>query len=81
MTSPTATITKVGAVQPRCAPLKATEAGLSTDQGAVRHSHLDYSLDEFTFRFNRRTSASRDNLFYRLQQHAAEIVPHLVMRR
>ena len=26
---------------------------LSTHQGAVRHSHLDCYLDEFTFRFNR----------------------------
>jgi len=29
-----------------------------THQGAVRPSHLDYYLDEFTFRFNRRTSRS-----------------------
>ena len=29
---------------------------LGTHQGAVRPSHLDYYLDEFTFRFNRRTS-------------------------
>ena len=27
---------------------------LSTHQGAVCASHLDYDLDEFTFRFNRR---------------------------
>ena len=49
---------------------------LSTHQGAVRHSHLDYYLDEFTFRFNRRTSASRGKLFFRLLQHAAEVEPH-----
>jgi transposase-like protein len=49
---------------------------LSTHQGAVRHSHLDYYLDEFTFRFNRRTSASRGKLFYRLLQQAAGIEPH-----
>ena len=36
-----------------------------THQGAVRPSHLDYYLDEFTFRFNRRTSQSRGKLFYR----------------
>jgi len=48
---------------------------LSTHQGAVRHSHLDYYLDEFTFRFNRRTSASRGKLFYRLLQQAVEIEP------
>jgi len=34
---------------------------LGTHQGAVRASHLDYYLDEFTFRFNRRTSGSRGN--------------------
>jgi len=28
---------------------------LGTHQGAVSHAHLDYYLDEFTFRFNRRT--------------------------
>ncbi len=33
---------------------------------AVRNQHLDYYLDEFTFRFNRRTSRSRGLLFYRL---------------
>jgi hypothetical protein len=46
---------------------------MSTHQGAVRHSHLDYYLDEFTFRFNRRTSASRGKLFYRLIQQAVAI--------
>jgi len=25
-------------------------------QGAISHEHLDYYLDEYTFRFNRRTS-------------------------
>lgn len=49
---------------------------MSTHQGAVRHSHLDYYLDEFTFRFNRRKSASRGKLFYRLLQQAATIGPH-----
>ena len=29
---------------------------LGTHQGAVRNRHLDYYLDEYTFRFNRRTS-------------------------
>ena len=46
---------------------------LGTHQGAVRSSHLDYYLDEFTFRFNRRTSRSRGKLFYRLVQQAATI--------
>jgi len=49
---------------------------LSTHQGAVRHSHLDYYLDEFTFRFNRRTPAPRGKLFFRLLPHAAEVEPH-----
>lgn len=46
-----------------------------THQGAVRPSHLDYYLDEFTFRFNRRTSRSRGKLFYRLIQQAVAIDP------
>jgi transposase-like protein len=45
---------------------------LSTHQGAVRGKHLDYYLDEYTFRFNRRTSRSRGLLFYRLMQQAVE---------
>lgn len=49
---------------------------MSTHQGAVRPSHLDYYLDEFTFRFNRRTSASRGKLFYRLIAQAAVVEPH-----
>jgi len=46
-----------------------------THQGAVLPSHLDYYLDEFTFRFNRRTSRSRGKLFYRLVQQAVAIPP------
>ncbi len=41
---------------------------LGTYQGAIRPNHLEYYLDEYTFRFNRRTSASRGKLFYRLVQ-------------
>ena len=41
---------------------------LGTHQGAVSPEHLDYYLDEFTFRFNRRRSRSRGKLFYRLLQ-------------
>jgi len=48
---------------------------LGTHQGAVRPSHLDYYLDEFTFRFNRRTSGSRGMLFYRLLQQAVALAP------
>jgi transposase-like protein len=47
----------------------------STYQGAVRSSHLAYYLDEYTFRFNRRTSASRGKLFYRLVQQAMMMNP------
>ena len=50
---------------------------LGTHQGAVRPSHLDYYLDEFTFRFNRRTSRSRGKLFYRLVQQAVAVDPVL----
>ena len=48
---------------------------LGTYQGAVSHDHLDYYLDEYTFRFNRRTSRSRGKLFYRLVQQAVAIEP------
>lgn len=50
---------------------------LGTHQGAVAPSHLDYYLDEFTFRFNRRTSRSRGLLFYRLLGQAVAIGPVL----
>jgi len=49
---------------------------LGTHQGAVRAQHLAYYLDEFTFRFNRRTSKSRGKLFYRLAQQAVQVQPH-----
>src|SRR5260370_12678 len=48
---------------------------LGTHQGAVAHSHLDYYLDEFTFRFNRRRSRSRGLLFYRLIEQALATGP------
>lgn len=48
---------------------------LGIHQGAVGISHLDYYLDEFTFRFNRRTSKSRGKLFYRLVQQAIALDP------
>jgi transposase-like protein len=48
---------------------------LGTHQGAVSHAHLDYYLDEFTFRFNRRTSQHRGKLFFRLVQQAVAIEP------
>lgn len=48
---------------------------LGTHQGAIMPEHLDYYLDEFTFRFNRRNSASRGKLFYRLAQQAVQVPP------
>lgn len=48
--------------------------------GTLHHghsiSHLDYYLDEFCFRFNRRTSRSRGMLWYRLVQQAVNTDPH-----
>lgn len=43
--------------------------------GAVQPSHLDAYLDEFVFRFNRRTSRSRGMLLYRLLQQAVVTEP------
>jgi len=48
---------------------------MGTHHGAVSHEHLDSYLDEFTFRFNRRTSRHRGKLFFRLVQQAASGEP------
>jgi transposase-like protein len=48
---------------------------MGTHQGSVGQDYLDYYLDEFTFRFNRRKSASRGKLFYRLAQQAVQAKP------
>ena len=48
---------------------------LGTHQGAVQPTQLDYYLDEFTFRFNRRTSRWRGLLFYRLLEQAVATQP------
>jgi len=48
---------------------------LGTHQGAISSDHLDYYLDEFCFRFNRRTSRYRGKLFYRLAQQAMKVGP------
>jgi transposase-like protein len=48
---------------------------LGTHQGAVAAAHLDYYLDEFTFRFNRRTSGSRGLLFQRLVEQSLALAP------
>jgi hypothetical protein len=44
-------------------------------RGLAATDNLDYYLDEYTFRFNRRTSRSRGKLFYRLVQQAMEVAP------
>ncbi len=50
---------------------------LGTYQGGIHRSHLDYYLDEYAFRFNRRTSHSRGKLFYRLVEQAVTVEPVL----
>jgi transposase-like protein len=49
---------------------------LATHQGAVQPVQLDYYLDEFTFRFNRRDSRARGLLFYRLLHQAVHTPRH-----
>lgn len=39
---------------------------LGTHQGSVEEAHLQAYLDEFVFRFNRRTSGSRGLVFLRV---------------
>ena len=51
---------------------------MGTHQGAVSHDHLDDYLNEFVFRFNRRKSASRGKLFFRLAQQAVRGLRHLM---
>ena len=46
---------------------------LGTHQGAVSEEHLAYYLNEYTFRFNRRSCVHRDKLFYRLLQNAMQV--------
>lgn len=48
---------------------------MGTHQGGIAHEHLEDYLNEFTFRFNRRTSASRGKLFYRLAQQSVLVSP------
>lgn len=74
-------IRKTADVGKNLLPLCHREASLikrwldGTHQGAVSHEHLAYYLDEYTFRFNRRTSSYRGKLFYRLLQNAVAIEP------
>ena len=48
--------------------------------GTMHHgqtpTHLDYYLDEYVFRFNRRSSKSRGLLWYRLLEQAIKTGPH-----
>jgi hypothetical protein len=55
-------------------PAETLAAG--THQGAVSREQLDYYLDEFTFRFNRRRSRHRGLLAYRLPEGAVSTDPH-----
>jgi hypothetical protein len=48
---------------------------LGIHQGAIRPSHVGYYLDEFTFRFNRRSSRGRGLLFYRLMEQSIDCTP------
>lgn len=49
-----------------------------THHGAVTPAHLQAYLDEFSFRFNRRLSQHRGNLFYRLIQQSVTARPPAV---
>jgi hypothetical protein len=48
---------------------------LGTHQGGVSIRQLDFYLDDFVFRFNRRTPRSRGLLFYRLMGQAVATTP------
>ena len=48
---------------------------LSTHQGAVEADHVQGYLDEFSFRFDRRSSRARGMLFYRLLEQAVASEP------
>lgn len=48
---------------------------MGTYQGKFTHRMLDRYLEEFTFRFNRRSSPNRGMLFYRLLQQAVVTAP------
>ena len=48
---------------------------MGTLQGSCSQERMQYYFDEYTFRFNRRTSKSRGMLFYRLIQNAVQQEP------
>ena len=51
---------------------------LGTHQGTVKEKHMQSYLDEYVFRFNRRKSAQRGLLFYRLLE-CAMLVPSITL--
>ena len=62
-----------GAARRPPAPAGTTPASCcppGTHQGSVDEAHLPAYLDEFAFRFNRRRSASRGMVFYRVLELA-----------
>lgn len=46
-----------------------------THQGKISPKHMEYYLDEFAFRFNRKLSTHRGKLFFRLMQQAVTTLP------
>jgi transposase-like protein/predicted RNA-binding Zn-ribbon protein involved in translation (DUF1610 family) len=58
---------------------------LGTHHGGVKPGQLDHYLDEFVFRFNRRSSRHRGLVFYRLLEQAIQLDPvpfeRLIARR
>jgi len=48
---------------------------LGTHQGGVKKEHLQEYLDEFAFRYNRRSARNRGLLFFRLLEHAVTTSP------
>jgi len=48
---------------------------LGTHQGRVELKHLQRYLDEYAFRFNRRTSRHRGMLFFRVLEYAVAVAP------
>ncbi len=46
-----------------------------THQGKISQKHLEYYLEEFAFRFNRKLSNHRGKLFYRLMQQSVDCLP------
>ena len=48
---------------------------LGTNQDAIQEEHIQAYLDEYVFRFNRRTAAKKGLLFYRLLENAMQTSP------